>query len=113
MDRCRGRSIAKGRGSLIEKRVRSRKRIRPESVLIAESDEVHAAVMLEPGAWRSTQVPWLEKDDLASDDVVDPTVIASAAEEGELRHASALLLPRAEGVHNIEVGVRNQGQAVG
>mmetsp|Transcript_7196 Transcript_7196/g.18880 ORF Transcript_7196/g.18880 Transcript_7196/m.18880 type:complete len:206 (+) Transcript_7196:309-926(+) len=67
----------------------------PEMVRVSESDEVHAAVMLDPGAWRSTQLPWLEKDDLASEDVVDPTVIASGADAGDVLQASPSSLPAA------------------
>jgi hypothetical protein len=52
-------------------------------------------VMLEPGAKTSRQVPKLENDDRASEDVVDPTVIAAATRDGDELHAFALLLPAA------------------
>ena len=55
----------------------------PEIVVVSESQPTHAAVMPEPGAWISTHVPWFEKPDLASLEVVDPTVIASGVEAGE------------------------------
>ena len=53
-------------------------------VFVEVSESTHAALMLDPGAWMSTQVPQLEKLDFASIEVVDPTVIASTAEAGEL-----------------------------
>ena len=43
----------------------------------------------------SRHVPKLENDERASDDVVDPTVIAAATRAGEKLHALALSLPAA------------------
>jgi len=47
-----------------------------------------------PGANTSTQGP-LEKLDLPSPRSVEPTVMASAVDAGDLRHASPLLFPAA------------------
>ena len=51
--------------------------------LVAVSEVAHAALMPEPGAWMLTQRPWLEKLDLESLEVVEPTVMASGAPAGE------------------------------
>ena len=51
--------------------------------------------MEEPGAKMSTQVPKFEKDERASVEVVEPTVMAAATRAGDCVHASALLLPAA------------------
>lgn len=67
----------------------------PEIVRVALSELVHAAVIELPGAWMSTHEPWLEKEDLASLLVVDPTVMASGADAGLLLQASPLSLPAA------------------
>merc|ERR1719384_2444948 len=48
-----------------------------------------------PGAQMSVQLPKLLKDDLASVEVVEPTVMADGTKAGENVHASALLLPPA------------------
>jgi len=55
----------------------------PEADLVARSEFTHAAVILEPGAWMSTQDPWFENPLLASVLVVEPTVRASGADAGE------------------------------
>jgi len=55
----------------------------PLMVFVAVLLVCHAEVMPEPGAKMSRQVPWLENDDRASDDVVAPTVSAAATRAGE------------------------------
>jgi hypothetical protein len=55
----------------------------PLIVLVAVVDVCHAAVMEEPGANKSRHVPKFEKDDRASELVVDPTVIALGSAAGE------------------------------
>lgn len=55
----------------------------PEMVLVAVVLVGHAALMLDPGAWMSTQEPQFEKLDLASLLMVEPTVIALGADAGE------------------------------
>ena len=50
-----------------------------ESVL----DELEAEMISDPGAYTSTQLPMLLKGDFASVLVVEPTVMASAADAGE------------------------------
>lgn len=55
----------------------------PEMVLVAVSELDHAAWMEEPGALMSMHGPWFEKDERASDCVVEPTVMASGAPAGE------------------------------
>jgi hypothetical protein len=67
----------------------------PLMVLVAVLLLYHADVMLEPGAKMSRQLPQFEKDERASDDGVEPTVMASATRDGDELHASALLLPAA------------------
>src|SRR5438876_9880106 len=51
--------------------------------------------MLDPGANRSTHVPWFENDDRASLLVELPTVSAWETRAGEALQALALLLPAA------------------
>ena len=46
-------------------------------VFVAVSDVDQAEVIEEPGANMSTHVPKFEKDERASVDVVEPTVIAA------------------------------------
>src|SRR4051794_39859180 len=60
-------------------------------------------VMLLPGAYRSTQPPQFENDDLASVLVDEATVVTLAALEGEKLHASALLLPAATATNTPEL----------
>src|SRR2546423_13784768 len=60
-------------------------------------------VMLLPGAYRSTQPPKFENEDLASVLVDDATVVVFAALEGEKLHASALLLPAATATNTPEL----------
>jgi hypothetical protein len=67
----------------------------PEIVFVAELLPIHAEVMLEPGALRSTQVPKFEYEASESALVVAPTVTASAVRAGEDLHALWLLLPAA------------------
>src|ERR1051325_4204016 len=64
-------------------------------VFVAVSDVSHAEVIEEPGAKMSTHVPKFEKEERASVEVVEPTVIAAATRAGEEPQASALLLPAA------------------
>ena len=56
---------------------------------------IHVDVMLDPGAYTSTQLPKFENDDFASLIVDDATVVAAPALDGEKLHALALLLPAA------------------
>lgn len=67
----------------------------PDNAAVAVLLSVDAALILLPGARRSTQGPKLEKLEKLSDIVVEPTVIASAAAAGEEEHASCRLLPAA------------------
>ena len=55
----------------------------PLIVVVAVSDDLEAEMMLEPGAYTSTHDPMLLKDDFASVFVVEPTVIAFVADDGE------------------------------
>jgi len=52
-------------------------------VLVAVSDVAHAEVIEEPGAKMSTHVPKFEKEERASVEVLEPTVMAAATREGE------------------------------
>jgi hypothetical protein len=61
----------------------------------AVSDVMPADKMLLPGAKVSTHVPQLLNDDLASELVVAPTVIAFGTKAGDVVQASALSLPAA------------------
>ncbi len=67
----------------------------PLIVLLAVGDDFHADVIPEPGAKTSTHIPLLLNEDLASVIVVEPTVMAEAAEAGEYLQASLLLFPAA------------------
>lgn len=67
----------------------------PDMVVVAVSEVALAARTELPGANRSTHVPQLLKLERLSDEVVDPTVTACAADAGDLLHASPLLLPAA------------------
>ena len=58
-------------------------------------DPVHAAVIRLPGARISTHLPWLEKVDIASVCVVEPTVMAAGAPAGLYWQASSESLPAA------------------
>jgi len=49
----------------------------PDMLTEAVSDEAAAASMLLPGAKTSTQAPKLEKEDMASEAVVEPTMTTS------------------------------------
>jgi len=64
-------------------------------VFVAVSEVAQAEVMDEPGAKMSTHVPKFEKDERASVEVVEPTVIAAATRAGDCVQASTLLLPAA------------------
>ena len=70
----------------------------PLSVAVAVFEVAHAESIPLPGANRSRQVPKLENDDLASVEVVEPTVIAFAARAGDELHAFVLLLPAATAI---------------
>ena len=65
----------------------------PLIVAVAVFDVYQAAVMLSPGANRSTQVPKLEDVFRASLIFVQPTVIPEGSPPGEKLQASAPLLP--------------------
>ena len=67
----------------------------PLIVLVAVFEELHADLMLEPGANMSTQLPWLLNDDSMSELVVEPTVIAVDSDAGDFVHASTLSFPAA------------------
>ena len=67
----------------------------PLNKALLVSLEAVAPRMPDPGACRSTQAPWFEKEDFASADVVEPTVIASAADAGDLVQASLFSFPAA------------------
>ena len=55
--------------------------------------QIRVDVMPTPGAWMSTQVPKLERDQKVSVLLVAPTVIADGSLDGEPLQASAVLLP--------------------
>jgi hypothetical protein len=55
----------------------------PERVAVAVLDVYHADWIEEPGAKRSRQVPMLEKEERASIEVEEPTVMAAATRAGE------------------------------
>jgi hypothetical protein len=67
----------------------------PLIVLVAVLLVCHAKVMLDPGAKMSRQLPQLENDDLESEEVVEPTVMAAATRAGEELHALTLSFPAA------------------
>ncbi|MFO7528010.1 MAG: hypothetical protein R6W86_04285 [Marinobacter sp.] len=67
----------------------------PLMVLVSVSLWYQAAVMSEPGANKSRQVPKLENDERWSSRVLLPTVMASRTRFGEPLQASASLLPAA------------------
>jgi hypothetical protein len=67
----------------------------PLMVLVAVLELYQSDVMLTPGALMSTQLPKFENDANPSLMSVAPTVIADGSLEGELLHASAVLLPAA------------------
>ena len=52
-------------------------------MLVASAPVYQPAVIPEPGAKISTQLPWFEYDAGASIEVVAPTVIAEGALDGE------------------------------
>lgn len=52
-------------------------------VLLAELLPIHAEVMPEPGAYKSTHEPVFEYDAIPSALVVAPIVIADGARDGE------------------------------
>ena len=67
----------------------------PEMVRVAVDPEIHAEVMLLPGAYMSTQRPKLEYEACASLFSVAPIVKAEGARAGEKLHASAPEFPAA------------------
>jgi hypothetical protein len=67
----------------------------PDIRLVEVSEETPAEVMEEPGAQREIQEPQLEKLDLLSSLVVEPTQKARDAAQGEARQPSMLRLPAA------------------
>src|SRR3954468_24757784 len=64
-------------------------------VFVAVSEVAHADVIEEPGAKMSTHVPKFEKDERASVEVVEPTVMAAAVRAGETLEAFWFSLPAA------------------
>ena len=70
----------------------------PLNVAVAVFDVYQADSIPLPGANRSRHVPKFENDDLASVEVVEPTVIAFAARAGDELHALVLLLPAATAI---------------
>jgi len=64
-------------------------------VEVAVLEPVHAAVIRLPGARMSTHLPWLEKLDIVSVCVVEPTVMAAGAPAGLYWQASSESLPAA------------------
>lgn len=67
----------------------------PLMVLSAVVLVLQLDVILDPGAYTSTQVPKLLNEDCKSAMVVDPTVMANGSEAGETPQASALSFPAA------------------
>ena len=67
----------------------------PLIVFVAVFEPYQSDVMLTPGALMSTQEPKLENDANPSLISVAPTVRAEGSLDGELLHASAVLLPAA------------------
>ena len=67
----------------------------PDHVAVVVVPPIIDDVMLTPGANMSRHVPQLENDARASVEEVAPTVMAEAALEGDVVHASRLLLPAA------------------
>ena len=55
----------------------------PLIVVVPVSDDFEADIILEPGAKTSTHDPMLLMSDFASELVVEPTVTAFAADDGE------------------------------
>ena len=55
----------------------------PLIVIVAVLDDMEADLISEPGAYTSTHVPMLLKEDFASVLVVEPTVTAFASDDGE------------------------------
>ena len=67
----------------------------PLIVFVAVVEPIQAAVILTPGAFISTQLPWFEKDAGVSFSDVAPTVMALGAPAGERVQASVASLPAA------------------
>jgi hypothetical protein len=65
----------------------------PLRVLVPVALPWEAETIPEPGAKRSTQAPKFEKEERTSDEVVAPTVIASAVEARDFRQASSPSFP--------------------
>jgi hypothetical protein len=55
----------------------------PLNVVVPVSDDFEADMILDPGAYTSTHDPMLLKEDFASVLVVEPTVTAFVADDGE------------------------------
>jgi len=60
----------------------------PLMVVVPVSDELEAEMILDPGAKTSTHIPMLLKEDFVSVVVVEPTVTAFPADDGEYLQAS-------------------------
>lgn len=67
----------------------------PPFVVVAKSLDTAAEIIDDPGANMLTQLPQLEKDDLVSEGVEDPTVMARWALAGLKLQASSLPFPAA------------------
>ena len=67
----------------------------PDHIAVLESVPLIADVISEPGAQTSTHEPKLLNPDLASEDVVEPTVIANGSEAGDALQAFPFSLPAA------------------
>ena len=70
----------------------------PLKVAVAVFDVYQAERIPEPGAKMSRHVPKFEKEERASDVVVEPVVIAFTARAGEELQALVLLLPAATAI---------------
>jgi hypothetical protein len=62
---------------------------------VASTPPIQDERIPDPGANMSTHLPWLEKMDGTSSNVVAPTVIALGADAGDLVHASVDSFPAA------------------
>ena len=75
----------------------------PLNVAVAVFELNHADKIPDPGANRSRHVPKFEKEERASVVVVEPTVIALAARDGDELHAFAFELPAATAIGTPEL----------
>ena len=75
----------------------------PLNVAVAVSELNHDDRIPEPGANRSRHVPKFENDERASVVVVEPTVMAFAARDGDELHALAFEFPAATAIGTPEL----------